>query len=78
MDVERLGAGNLAINSMPDGSRIIRNSANDTVLALNPTAAAAWDSCASHGHAFRSNSESASEQEPAGPSTYSFLIQLFI
>lgn len=47
MDVERLGAGNLAINSMPDGSRIIRNSANDTVLALNPTAAAAWDSCAS-------------------------------
>ena len=47
MKVERVDCGNLAINSMPDGSRIIRNSENDTVLALNPTAAAAWDACAS-------------------------------
>lgn len=46
MKVERSDGGNLAINSMPDGSRIIRNSDNDTVLALNPTAAAAWDACA--------------------------------
>lgn len=47
MKVERVNSGNLAINSMPDGSRIIRNSHNNTVLALNPTAAAAWDACAS-------------------------------
>ena len=47
MKVERVNSGNLAINSMPDGSRIIRNSDDNTVLALNPTAAAAWEACAS-------------------------------
>jgi hypothetical protein len=47
MKVERANCGNLAINAMPDGSRIIRNSDDNTVLALNPTAAAAWDACAS-------------------------------
>jgi hypothetical protein len=47
MTVERVNCGNLAINSLPDGSRIIRNSDDNTVLALNPTAAAAWDACAS-------------------------------
>jgi hypothetical protein len=30
---------------MPDGSRVIRNSKNETVFALNVTAAAAWDAC---------------------------------
>lgn len=47
MNVERVNCGNLAINTMPDGSQIIRNSDDNTVLALNPTAAAAWDACAS-------------------------------
>ena len=47
MTVERANCGNFAINSMPDGSRIIRDSQNNTVLALNATAAAAWDACAS-------------------------------
>lgn len=47
MIVERVNCGNLAINPMPDGSRIIRNSENNTVLALNATAAAAWDACSS-------------------------------
>jgi len=47
MKVERVNCGNFAINSMPDGSQIIRNSDDNTVLALNPTAAAAWDACAS-------------------------------
>jgi hypothetical protein len=46
MNVERVNCGNLAINAMPDGSRIIRNSVDNTV-ALNPTAAAAWDACSS-------------------------------
>lgn len=43
--VERITPSNLTVDSMPDGSRIIRNS--DTVLALNATAAAAWDACSS-------------------------------
>jgi hypothetical protein len=47
MNVERVNCGNLAVNSMPDGSRIIRNSEDNTVLALNATAGAAWDACAS-------------------------------
>jgi len=46
MNVERVNCGNLAINTMPDGSQIVRNSDDNTVLALNPTAAAAWDACA--------------------------------
>jgi coenzyme PQQ synthesis protein D (PqqD) len=46
MKVERVNCGNFAINTMPDGSRIIRKS-DDTVLALNSTAAAAWDACTS-------------------------------
>jgi hypothetical protein len=47
MLVERVSSSNLAVNAMPDGSRIIRNSENETVFALNATAAAAWDACSS-------------------------------
>jgi len=47
MLVERVRSSNLAVNAMPDGSRIIRNPENETVFALNATAAAAWDACAS-------------------------------
>lgn len=47
MLVERVSSSNLAINSMPDGSRIIRNAEDETVFALNATAAAAWDACSS-------------------------------
>jgi hypothetical protein len=32
---------------MPDGSRIIRDADNQNVFALNATAGAAWDACAS-------------------------------
>ena len=46
MNVERVNCGNFAINTMPDGSQILRNSDDNTVLALNPTAAAAWEACA--------------------------------
>jgi len=45
MHVERVNPANLSVNSMPDGSRIVRNEESDTVLALNATAAAAWDAC---------------------------------
>jgi len=47
MLVERVNSTNLAVNVMPDGSRIIRNAENETVFALNPTASAAWDACSS-------------------------------
>ena len=45
MQIERLNTKDLVVNSMPDGSRVIRNSKDKTVFALNPTAAAAWDAC---------------------------------
>jgi hypothetical protein len=47
MQVERVNTNDLVVNSMPDGSRVIRNSNSETVFALNATAAAAWDACAS-------------------------------
>ena len=45
MHVERVSSNDLIVNAMPDGSRVIRNSNNDTVFALNATAGAAWDAC---------------------------------
>jgi hypothetical protein len=47
MQVERVNAKDLVVNSMPDGSRVVRNANNETVFALNATAAAAWDACSS-------------------------------
>lgn len=47
MQVERVNTKDLVVNSMPDGSRVIRNSNKETVFALNATAAAAWDACSS-------------------------------
>jgi hypothetical protein len=47
MQFERVNSKDLVVNSMPDGSRVIRNSNNETVFALNATAAAAWDACSS-------------------------------
>ena len=45
MMIERNDSSNLSIKQMPDGSKIIVNSENETVLALNTTAAAAWEAC---------------------------------
>jgi len=47
MKIERISGSELSINSMPDGSRIIRDAASEQVFALNATAAAAWDACSS-------------------------------
>ena len=47
MKIERINCSELSVNAMPDGSRIIRNSAAEQVFALNATAAAAWDACSS-------------------------------
>jgi hypothetical protein len=45
MHVERLNSTDLVVNGLPDGSRVIVNSNNETVFALNATAGAAWDAC---------------------------------
>lgn len=45
MHVERLNSNDLVVNGLPDGSRVIVNSNNETVFALNATAGAAWDAC---------------------------------
>ena len=47
MQIERVNSHDLVVNSMPDGSRVVRNSQNETVFALNAVAAAAWDACSS-------------------------------
>jgi hypothetical protein len=47
MQIERRSSDTLTVNRLPDGARVIVDSANETVFALNPTAGAAWDACAS-------------------------------
>jgi len=46
VQVERVKSCDLVVKSLPDGSRIIVNSKNETVFAMNATAGAAWDACA--------------------------------
>jgi len=45
MQVERTNSIALVENKLPDGSRVIVDSENEVVLALNSTAGAAWDAC---------------------------------
>jgi Coenzyme PQQ synthesis protein D (PqqD) len=45
MQVERNDVCSLVVNQLPDGSKVILDSENDRVLALNATAGAAWDAC---------------------------------
>jgi len=47
MQVERVGSKDLKVNQLPDGSKVIVDSRNDKVFALNATAGAAWDACSS-------------------------------
>jgi hypothetical protein len=47
MQVERAQSNELAVDKLPDGSRVIVDSRNETVFALNTTAGAAWDACSS-------------------------------
>jgi hypothetical protein len=44
MLVERTNS-NLVVNPLPDGSKVIVDSENQRVFALNTTAGAAWDAC---------------------------------
>jgi hypothetical protein len=45
MQVERTDLDALVVNELPDGSKIIVDSINEKVFALNATAGAAWDAC---------------------------------
>ncbi|WP_433967060.1 PqqD family protein [Tunturiibacter gelidiferens] len=45
MLVERTNSNALAVNPLPDGSKVIVDSENQRVFALNTTAGAAWDAC---------------------------------
>jgi hypothetical protein len=45
MQVERINSGDLVINQLPDGSKVIVDSRSEKVFALNSTAGAAWDAC---------------------------------
>jgi hypothetical protein len=45
MQIERIHSNALVVNKLPDGSQVIIDSENETVLALNATAGAAWDAC---------------------------------
>lgn len=45
MHVERVTSTTLTESKLPDGSRIVMDSSNETVVAMNSPAAAAWDAC---------------------------------
>lgn len=45
MHVEPVNTDALVVNRLPDGSRVIVDTENERVLALNATAGAAWDAC---------------------------------
>ncbi|MGB6690285.1 MAG: PqqD family protein [Terracidiphilus sp.] len=45
MNIERTNLRSLVVNQLPDGSKIIVDSDNGTVFALNAMAGAAWDAC---------------------------------
>ena len=45
MQIKRTEASDLVVNGLPDGSRVIVDSRNEKVYALNAAAGAAWDAC---------------------------------
>lgn len=45
MQIERRDSKDLIVNGLPDGSKVIVDSKNEKVYALNATAGAAWDAC---------------------------------
>lgn len=47
MQIERKDSNDLVVNGLPDGSKVIVDSKNEMVHALNATAGAAWDACGS-------------------------------
>ena len=47
MQIERANSASMAIDTLPDGSKVIVDSVSETVFALNAMAGAAWDACSS-------------------------------
>jgi len=45
MQIEPRDPNGLAVSGLPDGSKVIVDSKNERVYALNATAGAAWDAC---------------------------------
>ncbi|MGA8041789.1 MAG: PqqD family protein [Terracidiphilus sp.] len=45
MQVTQANRSEFIVNALPDGSKVILDSNNDKVIALNATAGAAWDAC---------------------------------
>ena len=45
MRVERVDNAVLTESKLPDGSRVVVDSRNKTIIAMNATAGAAWDAC---------------------------------
>lgn len=45
MLVERTNSNTFLVNPLPDGSRVVIDSENERVFAMNATAGAAWDAC---------------------------------
>ena len=45
MDVERVPMDGLVESKLPDGSRILVDERNETIVAMNATAGAAWEAC---------------------------------
>jgi len=45
MQIERINPNALVENKLPDGSRMIVDSENEKIYAMNATAGAAWDAC---------------------------------
>jgi hypothetical protein len=45
MQVERTNSNDLLAEQLPDGSKVIVDTKNQTVFSLNATAGAAWDAC---------------------------------
>lgn len=45
MQVERTNSKDLLIDSLPDGSKVIVDTRNEMVFALNAASGAAWDAC---------------------------------
>jgi len=45
MEVERVPLAGLVESKLPDGSRILVDEQNETIVAMNATAGAAWEAC---------------------------------
>lgn len=45
MQIVRSNSDSMSIDKLPDGSKIVVDSASQTVFAMNATAGAAWDAC---------------------------------